>query len=270
MELEQQIIEAALATVRPSTPSPIRTSASYSLEQWTQSSTSWIQYQNLISIFFLDHSHQHHALLERIFASSHHHMIEQDVLGVQLLLLTMLRTKCRQYKYNAAVQEDPNTTAHVMNLKQALFHALLTLIPSKTNCKQLIPPLCSSIVALSVRTSTSTSSGSELNHLIEGCCVSILHSDTTSNSSSSLSEISSLSPLLALQMLAYVPEEVQMCNFSKGGGERDSIQNEMKRNSASVLNCVLHVMQHSMEAVTTHNNSGTDKEMLLLTLNLLR
>ena len=127
--MEQQVAEAALAMVRPTTDSATRSAASNFLEQWNRTAEAWDVY-----IHWLQSFHNDLALSQS--------SCSPETIGMQLLCLTLLLAKIRREL--AKDSEDNQQMAVIRNEVWTLL--LLQNIP-----KPVVSPLCSCIAALVAR-----------------------------------------------------------------------------------------------------------------------
>lgn len=123
--MEQQVAEAALAMVRPTTDAATRAAASNFLENWNQTPAAWDIYTKWLASFSMNDS--------------------IDDMGTQLLCLTLLQAKIRR--------EVPRGST---NINHAIYTQLLTLL-QQCNGSSLQKPLCICTAALAVRCSDSLS-----------------------------------------------------------------------------------------------------------------
>ena len=100
------------------------------------------------------------------------------MMGTQLLCLTLLQAKIKR-------QIPRGTTT---NNSALLYNQLLSLLQQCTNGESLVKPLCVCTASLAVRCNA-------LQELVTACCQSA----------------TSLSPVVALRLLASVPAEVEAC-----------------------------------------------------------
>ena len=156
--MEQQVAEAALAMVRPTTDSATRAAASNFLEQWTRM-PGWNVYNKWLLSFHVNDD----TLAE--------------VVGTQLLCLTLLQAKIRR--------EVPRGTTNNASLR-TIYNQLLTLT-TDASPSTMLRPLCVCTAALAVRCG-------DMQDLMSKC-----HSAT------------SVTPLVALRILACLPPEVEAC-----------------------------------------------------------
>lgn len=137
--MEQQVIHAALATVQAHTSVETRLAASNFLEQWTRSDVSCQCYLNLIQLCFGGDGTIEQWIVESSSASSN------DSMGIKLLLLTMLRSKCQ----NISLDSD-GSVYFVTHIKRLLYQTLQdtssSIVPHI-----IIDQTCSSLAALIVR-----------------------------------------------------------------------------------------------------------------------
>lgn len=123
--MEQQVAEAALAMVRPTTDSATRGAASNFLESWNKSTDAetWQVYQKWLASFVLSS--------------------DSEVVGTQLLCLTLLHSKIQR--------QVPRGTSDA--LLHSIYAQLLSLLQQCTNdaSSLLSKPLASCAAALAVR-----------------------------------------------------------------------------------------------------------------------
>ena len=156
--MEQQVSEAALAMVRPTTDSTTRSEASKFLEQWTRTTEAWVVYVKWLQSF-------------RQTGISN-----AEVLGMQLLCLTLLQAKIRR----EVTRQGPSLAA-IRNEIWAL------LQEQQQSHPQRIGPLCGCMAALAAR-------DGHLAELVQSC-----------------REGNILSPAVAMRLLANIPPEVEAC-----------------------------------------------------------
>mmetsp|Transcript_11065 Transcript_11065/g.17046 ORF Transcript_11065/g.17046 Transcript_11065/m.17046 type:complete len:1017 (+) Transcript_11065:91-3141(+) len=127
--MENQVAEAALAMVRPTTDSSTRSAASSFLEQWTRTSDAWPVYVKWLQSFHID-------------ACNSSNDANPERLGMQLLCLTLLLAKIRR--------EVPRNAEKNSDMTTAIQNELWSFLQS-TQAPELFSPLCSCLTALVVR-----------------------------------------------------------------------------------------------------------------------
>jgi hypothetical protein len=155
--MEQQVAEAALAMVRPSTDASTRAAASHFLEEWNQTEQAWNVYNKWLASFSVTSQ-------------------DMELMGTQLLCLTLLQAKIKR-------QIPRGFTTN----NSALYNQLLSLLQRCTNGDSLVKPLCVCTASLAVRCHA-------LQELVTACQSPM-----------------SLSPVVALRLLASVPPEAEAC-----------------------------------------------------------
>jgi len=155
--MEQQVAEAALAMVRPTTDSATRAAASNFLEEWNKTPEAWDVYSKWLASFSLESN-------------------TTELVGTQLLCLTLLQAKIRR----EVLQDSNNTT-----VLHTIYNQLLSLLQNTSTA--FVRPLCVCAAALAVRCHG-------LQELVKEC-----------------QSATSLSPLVALRMLACLPAQVEAC-----------------------------------------------------------
>lgn len=141
--MEQQVIHAALATVQAHTSVETRLAASNFLEQWTRSDVSCQCYLNLIQLCFGGDGTIEQWIVESSLSSSS--ASSNDSMGIKLLLLTMLRSKCQ----NISLDSD-GSVYFVTHIKRLLYQTLQDTSSSIVPLI-IIDRTCSSLAALIVR-----------------------------------------------------------------------------------------------------------------------
>lgn len=195
--MEQQVAEAALAMVRPTTDSATRSSASNFLEQWNQTRTpeAWAVYVKWLQSF-----HVHNNANINI-------NINPETLGMQLLCLTLLLAKIRRevpvqvQVANANAKSSSLTSVdyvHEQVQMQVQVAAIRNELWSFLQKSQppLIAPLCSCVAALVARC---------------GQVLELVELVTTSTSASTSTSSQSTTPIIALKLLASLPPEMEAC-----------------------------------------------------------
>ena len=86
--MEEQVAQAALALVSPTTDGTIRRQASEFLEEWTKTPESWEIYGKWL--------HSFSSKLSSSSSPTNNNVISNDDVPMQLLCLTMLQTKLRK------------------------------------------------------------------------------------------------------------------------------------------------------------------------------
>ena len=152
---EQQVAEAALAMVRPTTDSATRAAASNFLEQWNKTPEAWQVYYTWLSAFSVTN--------------------DTEAVGTQLLCLTLLQAKIRR----EVLQGSNNASLHPIQ------NQLLSLLQRTDAASPLLRPLCVCTAALAVRCNGSQ----EMISICQGA--------------------TSITPLVALRILACLPAEVE-------------------------------------------------------------
>jgi hypothetical protein len=155
--MEQQVAEAALAMVRPSTDASTRAAASHFLEEWNQTEQAWNVYNKWLASFSVTSQ-------------------DMELMGTQLLCLTLLQAKIKR-------QIPRGSTTN----NSVLYNQLLSLLQQCTNGDSLVKPLCVCTASLAVRCHA-------LQELVTACQSPM-----------------SLSPVVALRLLASVPPEAEAC-----------------------------------------------------------
>lgn len=126
--MEQQVAEAALAMVRPTTDSATRANASQFLENWNKTAEAWPIYVKWLASFVMDDK-------------SNNNM---EVMGTQLLCVTLLKTKIQR--------EVPRGTTDATLLQDGIYAQLLSLLQRTNDASSpLLKPLCVCAAALAVR-----------------------------------------------------------------------------------------------------------------------
>jgi hypothetical protein len=118
--MEQQVAEAALAMVRPTTDSATRAAASNFLEQWTRTPEAWDVYGKWLHSF-------------------HTTDTSAEIVGTHLLCLTLLQAKIRR----EVPRGTNNASLHTIH------NQLLTLTTDAS--PPILRPLCVCTAALAVR-----------------------------------------------------------------------------------------------------------------------
>lgn len=121
--MEQQVAEAALAIVRPTTDGATRAAASNFLENWNKTGEAWVVYSKWLAAF--------------------EYQTTSEKMGAQLLCLTLLQAKIRKQVPRGRTTND--VTLH------GIYNQLLLLLQSTTASSCLLRPLCVCTAALAVR-----------------------------------------------------------------------------------------------------------------------
>jgi len=171
--MEQQVAEAALALVRPSTDNATRSTASSFLERWTRTSGAWIIYIKWLQSF------QGNSF-------SSYNDVSSEVLGTKLLCLTLLLAKIRR---EIPLNADKEVTQEMTEAIRNEVWSLLQVVQQS----QLISPLCSCLASLVVRSN-------QIGELIE----SFSQQDGSSGA---------ISPTISLKLLALLPPELESCGY---------------------------------------------------------
>lgn len=123
--MEQQVAEAALAMVRPTTNSETRAAASQFLEGWNQIPEAWNVYNQWLASFSVQSN-------------------DMELMGTQLLCLTLLQAKIKR--------QMPRGTTTDNSAALPLYNQLLSLLQQCTNGDEsLVKPLCICTASLAVR-----------------------------------------------------------------------------------------------------------------------
>lgn len=139
--MEQQVADAAMAMVRPTTDPEIRKQASHFLEQFTHSPEAWNIYARWLHSFRHQHQQQNGATPN-----------DSDSIGLQILCLTLLQAKIRREiprggtTTTTTTMPIPNNDA-ITAIQQELWS--LVIQPQVHN--SVITPACICIAALAAR-----------------------------------------------------------------------------------------------------------------------
>ena len=175
--MEEQVGQAALAIVSPTTDGTVRRQASEFLEEWTKTPEAWEIYVKWL----------------RHFSSSasdvNDHNGQQQLIPMQLLCLTMLQTKLRK----EIPRNNPQLWhPQVAMIKQELWDYLQKVL-AKSNTDPLILPSCICNAAIIVRCN------------MLGEFMTMLQQQNGTHSKNDL-------PLsIALKVLACIPSEMEAC-----------------------------------------------------------
>ena len=177
--MQQQVLDAAMALVRPTTDASTRSAASQFLEQWNRSPEAWAVYGQWL----------------QSFRASNTEHLEPDAVGMQLLCFQMLQAKIRREVIRPTNGQSPPThpnmllQPHLAAIQSELAAYLHAAAPFAT--RNMITPACICLAALSIRTG-------HLESLLQSCC--------TSGGQPNI-----LNATTALRLLANVPLELEAC-----------------------------------------------------------
>lgn len=129
--MEQQVAEAAMAMVRPTTDSATRSAASSFLEQWTRTPEAWGIYAKWLQSFRNDSSTNTDSA---------------ETLGMKLLCLTLLVAKIRREISKNSVECQQQEVAAIRNELWSFLQSA-----AQQSQRPLIAPLCSCVTALVAR-----------------------------------------------------------------------------------------------------------------------
>jgi hypothetical protein len=181
--MEIQVVEAALAIVRPTTDSKTRSDASSFLEYWNRSTEAWNIYVKWLQSFHRSNNDNNSA--------------DSETVGVRLLCLTLLLAKIRRevsrndlQNNNATTSTSTATTALLLASIRDEAWTLLSLIAppqqhDKNQNNPLLSPLCSCIAAIVIRSGN-------IGELVNGC-----------------SQAEPDRMMITLKLLASVPSEME-------------------------------------------------------------
>jgi hypothetical protein len=190
--MEDQVGQAALAMMSPSTDTTTRRQASQFLEDWTQTPEAWEVYAKWL--------HSYRILLENPAndgngngnGNSKRTQTPDHQIAMQLLCLTMLQTKIRK----ELPRQQPNAWhPHVPHVRQELWEYLRQ--PSLSLDPSLIMPCCICNAAIIVRCGL----------LPEF----VTHANANVNASANNGGNQELSPEASLRLLACIPSEMESC-----------------------------------------------------------
>jgi hypothetical protein len=188
--MEDQVGQAALAMMSPSTDTTTRRQASQFLEDWTQTPEAWEVYAKWL--------HSYRILLENPANDSNGNgnakrtQTPDHQIAMQLLCLTMLQTKIRK----ELPRQQPNAWhPHVPHVRQELWEYLRQ--PSLSLDPSLIMPCCICNAAIIVRCGL----------LPEF----VTHANVNASASANNGGNQELSPEASLRLLACIPSEMESC-----------------------------------------------------------
>ena len=263
--MEEQVAQAALAMVRPTTDATTRQQASAFLEEWTRTPQAWDVYAKWLHSFVVD--------LTNLSRTNHRDnlSVSSESLGMQLLCLTLLQAKIRReiprkdLSNSSSTILSPSMEAVVYPpvltvLRQELWdyvRILSTLSPS-SYWSNVTTSCCTCMVALAIRCGM-LPEFMQMIVLSSPLVVASPTTITTGNNDYDDSQMSSgsLPPVLAMRLLAGIPQEVEAC--------QDLTTPQVTEQLMTFLEPVLDAIRRALELHHHHQQQQQQQQQPTLT-----
>jgi hypothetical protein len=182
--MEEQVGQAALAMIRPSTDPTTRTQASQFLEEWTRTPEAWPVYAKWLQSM-------------RTTNTEMNGYLDSESMGMQLLCFTLLQAKIRREVPRGS---DISSSTSLQQIRQELWEYLHQPASAALfqNHPALINPCCICNAALTIRCGM-------LDQLMQTACGS--PPNTNDNTTTTATTTASI----LLRLLACIPSEVESC-----------------------------------------------------------